>query len=132
MPYRFVCQLAEKAVNEGYDIYIHTPSRDEAATLDDLLWTFRDISFLPHAPVDAVEAGEDCPVVIGWAGEPAPARRVLINLSGATLADIEAYERIVEVVPSAASDRQQARLRYKDYRDRGLEMHSHNISSDHG
>lgn len=127
VPFRFVCQLAERVRNEGLDIYIHAASREQAETIDELLWTFRDISFLPHAAIDSMEAGEPCPVVIGWEGETAPARQVLINLSGAIPEDTDVYERIIEVVPSGPSDRHQARLRYKDYRTRGWEMHSHNI-----
>ena len=128
-PHRFVCQLVEKVRQEGYDVYIHAASRDEAATLDGLLWTFRDISFLPHAAVDSADAVEDCPVIIGWEGETPPARRVLINLSYAAPAHTEGYERIVEVVPSDPDARRQARVRYKDYRDKGLELHSHNIGA---
>ena len=129
VPYRFVCQLTEKIRKEGYDIYIHAASSEEAATIDDLLWTFRDISFLPHTAIDSADAVEDCPVIIGWDGETPLARRVLINLSGAVPDNPDAYERIIEVVPSEPAHRQQARLRYKDYRDKGLEMHSHNIES---
>ena len=128
-PHRFVCQLVEKVRQEGYDIYIHAASRDEAATLDGLLWTFRDISFLPHAAVDSADAVEDCPVIIGWEGETPPPRRVLINLSDAPPAQTDGYERIVEVVPSDPDARRQARVRYKDYRDKGLELHSHNIGA---
>ena len=128
-PHRFVCQLVEKVRQEGYDIYIHAASRDEAAILDGLLWTFRDISFLPHAAVDAAGAVEDCPVIIGWEGETPPARRVLINLSHAAPAQTDGYERIVEVVPSDPDARRQARVRYRDYRDKGLELHSHNIGA---
>ena len=131
MPYRFVCQLADKVINEGYDMYIHTASREEAATIDDLLWTFRDISFLPHTVIDSADGVKDCPVVIGWDGETPLARRVLINLSGAVPDNPDTYERIIEIVPSEAESRHQARLRYKDYRARGLEMHSHNIVSGH-
>ena len=72
---------------------------------------------------------EDCPVVIGWEGETPLARRVLINLSGDAPGNPDAYERIIEVVPSEPEGRRQARLRYRDYRARGLEMHSHNIES---
>ena len=129
VPYRFVCQLADKVRNEGYDIYIHTASREEAATIDDLLWTFRDISFLPHAVIDSADAVENCPVIIGWEGETPAQRRALINLSGAMPDNPGVYERVIEVVPSDPAGRQQARLRYKDYRARGLEMHSHNIES---
>ena len=127
MPYRFVCQLVEKAMQGGYDIYIHAASRDDAETLDALLWTFRDISFLPHAAIDAAEDLGSYPVVIGWTGETPLARQVFVNLSGAAPADVDGYERIVEVVPSDPDARRQARARYKDYRDKGLELHSHNI-----
>ena len=131
IPYRFVCQVADKVRNEGYDIYIHAASREEAAAIDDLLWTFQDISFLPHAAIDSADGVEDCPIIIGWEGETPAPRRVLINLSGAMPDNPDAYERIIEVVPSDPAGRQQARLRYKDYRDRGVEMHSHNIGSGH-
>ena len=132
VPYRFVCQLAEKVRKEGYNIYIHTASREQAATIDDLLWTFRDISFLPHAAIDSTDAAEDSPIIIGWEGEDPQRRQVLMNVSGAAPERTDAYERIIEVVPSDPASRHQARLRYKDYRARGLEMHSHNIESVHG
>ncbi len=127
MPYRFICQLVEKARQGGHEIYIHASSRDEAGTLDDLLWTFKDISFLPHAAIDVAEAVADYPVIIGWEGETPLARAVLINLSGAVPAHLDGCERILEVVPSDPDARRQARARYQDYRDRGLELHSHNI-----
>ena len=130
MPYRFVCQLTSKVRGEGYDIYIHAESREAASTIDDLLWTFQDISFLPHLPVDSPEAG-DCPIIIGWEGQENLQRQVLINLSGVSPESTDSYERIIEVVPSDPVYRRQARQRYKDYRDRGLELHSHNIGSDH-
>ena len=128
VPHRFICQLTEKVRNEGYDIHIHAATREEATTIDDLLWTFRDISFVPHASIDTPDDTE-CPVSIGWKGEEPVRRQVLINLSGAVPECADTYDRIIEVVPSAAADRHQARLRYKDYRSRGLEMHTHNIES---
>ena len=131
IPYRFVCQLAEKVRKEGYDIYVHAASREAAATIDDLMWTFRDISFLPHASIDSADAVEDSPVIIGWEGEQPRQRQVLINLSGSMPERADGYERIIEIVPSAPAERDQARLRYKDYRARGLEMHSHNIEPAH-
>ena len=131
IPYRYVCQIAETARKEGCDIYIHAATREAAATIDDLLWTFRDISFLPHAPVDSGDAAEHSPIVIGWEGEELQQRQVLINLSGAVPVQAENYERIIEIVPSDPDERNRARLRYKDYRARGLEMHSHNVESAH-
>lgn len=129
--YRFVCQVAETVRKEGCDIYIHAASREAAATIDDLLWTFRDISFLPHASIDSMNAEDDTPIIIGWEGEQPQQRQVLINLSGAVPEHAENYERIIEIVPSEPAERNQARARYRDYRARGLEMHSHNVESAH-
>ena len=131
IPYRFVCQVAETVRKEGCDIYIHAASREAAATIDDMLWTFRDISFLPHASIDAMDSAGDTPIIIGWEGEQPQQRQVLINLSGAVPEHAENYERIIEIVPSEPAERNQARARYRDYRARGLEMHSHNIEPAH-
>lgn len=130
VPCRFVCQLTEKVRNEGYDIYIHAATREQATTIDDLLWTFKDISFLPHASIDSQDVTE-CPVIIGWKGEEPLRRQVLINLSGAVPEHTDTYDRIIEVVPSDPAGRDRARQRYRDYRARGLEMHSHNIEPAH-
>jgi DNA polymerase III subunit chi len=45
------CKLAEKAYGQGLKVYIHTATEGEALHLDELLWTFRAGSFLPHAIV---------------------------------------------------------------------------------
>lgn len=132
LPYRFVCRLTEKARDEGYGVYIHAASAEQAATIDDLLWTFRDTSFLPHQQLDADTADTAaCPVLIGCAGRAHPIRpAALINLSDQPPAAVDDYERIIEIAPSEPGCRNRARARYKRYRDQGLELHSHNMVSD--
>lgn len=126
LPLRFVCQLASRVREEGCDLYIHAASKAEALTLDDLLWTFRDISFLPHALVDEAEA-LDCPIVIGWEGAEGPPRQALLNASGALPQSIAGYERIIDAAPADPKARDLARQRYKHYRDQGLEVRHHKI-----
>ncbi|MBT8131776.1 MAG: DNA polymerase III subunit chi, partial [Gammaproteobacteria bacterium] len=46
---RFACRLVDKAWQRGLRCHINVESQDQAALIDDMLWTFRDISFLPHA-----------------------------------------------------------------------------------
>lgn len=48
----FACRLAEKALGHGMGIYIHTDGAAETGRIDQLLWTFRDGSFLPHLTVE--------------------------------------------------------------------------------
>jgi DNA polymerase-3 subunit chi len=119
---RFACDMAARVRRDGLDVLIHAPSRAEAVVLDGLLWTFRDISFLPHALADDADAGP-APIVLGWPGiDPAP-RRVLINLDEQAPAFAGEFEHIVEPVPSGG--RAASRARWKHYRDLGWDLDSH-------
>src|SRR5882672_4387346 len=64
----YACRLAEKAFLLEQRVSILTDSAEDAQQLDDLLWTFRDRSFVPHERQPA--AGEPgTPVVIAFRGE---------------------------------------------------------------
>lgn len=118
----FACRLAEKAWHQGYRVFIRT--LDQAATerLDERLWTFREASFVPHAPVTEAE---DEPVVIGDAAPEVA--QVQINLGGDIDPAWQGYERIAEIVTHEPEDRQRARTRYRSYREAGAEPETHNI-----
>lgn len=45
---RFACRLAEKAYRLDHRVHLQTGSAAEAEQLDELLWTFRQGSFVPH------------------------------------------------------------------------------------
>ena len=89
---RFACTLAHKAWQQGHRPYLLAPTREEAADLDDLLWTFQDISFLPHTLADDAGAG-DVPVTVGWPGSAAGGD-VLINLTEDIPESAADFERI--------------------------------------
>lgn len=122
---RFSCTVASKAFSQGTPVYILAADRDEAARLDDLLWTYQDISFLPHACVDAAQPGT--PVIIGWPGAQPPLSDVLINLTESVPDKLTGFTRIVEIVADEASRRERGRERYKYYREHGYEMFNHPI-----
>jgi DNA polymerase-3 subunit chi len=123
---RFTCDIASKIHRQQLELYIHTASKEEATALDDLLWTFKDISFLPHSLVGADNTDT---ITIGWEGMTASPRTVLINLSSEVPEFANDFERIVEIVPPEAAYKQQARQRYKQYREAGFELHNHEIDS---
>src|SRR5210317_2365625 len=75
----FACRLAEKAYRLNNTVHIHTGSRGDADRLDELLWTFRDGSFVPHERIGAGEP--ESPVTIGTPGTTAGGGDLLINLS---------------------------------------------------
>ena len=125
-PEKFACAIAGKVFRQGMKIHIHTDSRDAAVVLDDYLWTYRDISFLPHQL--AGDGGEaDTPITIGWNGTVPAGAGVLINLA-ANIPDFAAgFARIIEIAAAYDPLRNQARDRYRRYRDLGYELHNHDI-----
>ena len=123
---RFSCKLASKAHHQGNTVYILAADRAEAAQLDDLLWTFQDTSFVPHACVDVAAPGT--PVVIGWPEAQAPQTDVFINLTDTIPASSQGFNRLVEIIADEATQRERGRARYKTYREQGYEMNNHTIS----
>jgi DNA polymerase-3 subunit chi len=120
---RFSCTIAGKAFSQGNSVYIMAADKYEAERLDDLLWTFNDISFLPHACVDV--ATERTPIVIGWPGASLTQADVMINLTMTVPEAADQFKRVVEIVSEDAAP--QGRERYKVYRGRGYEMFNHMI-----
>ncbi len=122
------CRLAEKAFLQGHRIYIHVSDAAEGRQLDDLLWSFRPGSFVPHECVDGQGTSEtETPVHIGWGGEPSVHDDVLINLTSGVPRFFSRFERVAELVGPGEEDRRQGRERFRFYRDRGYELNSHTI-----
>jgi len=127
---RFACSIANKAWRRGHNVYIHTTSRETAIKLDDLLWTYHDISFIPHS-LTGQSGPIDTPVIIGWQ-EPVPDNcNVMINLNVDIPTSAERFARIVEIVAGSEAERGMARNHYRAYRDGGHEMHSHTVKVDY-
>ena len=122
---RYACRLAERAVEQGCQVYIQTP---DVQRLDDMLWTFSDGSFLPHE----IFRGEPpaharVMVMVGSTIGPTSHRGLLINLMDAMPADVNAYDRIAEIVDVDPERKRAARERFKQYREQGCAMESHNL-----
>jgi DNA polymerase-3 subunit chi len=131
---RFACRLAEKAWLKRHRVRVQLDPGGELEAFDQLLWTFSDRSFVPHrragTPDDAPHPALP-PVVIADGDEADAADGdVLINLSSAAPAGIDAWSRIAEVVDSDAARRSKGRERYRAYRERGLEPATHEMGSD--
>ena len=120
------CRLAEKAYARGLATYIHTASHRESCLLDDLLWTFRAGSFLPHC-LQADAGSEAPPVVVGHDAEPNTHTDMLINLAPTVPPFFGRFERVAEIVYRDDECLEQARKRYLFYKERGYELHSHRL-----
>lgn len=127
----FACVLTMKAWHAGNRVCLLSDTREQAADLDELLWTFRDISFVPHALADS-DTVADVPVVLSWNDYPAEQTDVLINLGDAIPSAADKFVRIMEIVGGDTSERQRARDRYRQYREQSHELHNHEIRTARG
>jgi DNA polymerase-3 subunit chi len=100
----------------------------DARRLDELLWTYNDRSFLPH---EIFAAGEPSHarvmVLLGDASAPPSHRQLVVNLTEGIPAGLEQYERVAEIVDVDPERKRTARERYKQYRERGCQLESHNV-----
>jgi DNA polymerase-3 subunit chi len=123
----FACKLVDKAYHLKHTIYVNASNQPQAEHLDELLWTFNQGSFLPHT-LNAQQESFAEPIVIGYPAQSTPFHDVLINLDQEVPAFFSQFERVAEIVNGDDTARNQARQRYKFYRDRGYNLNTHNIS----
>lgn len=121
----FACRLAEKAYRLENTVHIETASRADAERLNELLWTFRDGSFVPHHVLGAADL--DSPVTIGCSSTDIAPRDLLINLSDDIPSFAETFSRVAELVSSDQDCKQRSRQRFTTYRDRGHEIETHKL-----
>jgi DNA polymerase-3 subunit chi len=119
------CRLTSKAFEQGQSVFIHADSSEQAARIDEMLWTFRDISFIPHARIDSPEA-EQAPILIGTEIIGSNAS-VLLNLAHPAPSAFHDFQRVVEIVPLEADRRREARQRFRFYQDQGITPTTHEL-----
>ncbi len=129
---KLACKLAEKAYLASQSVLIWHTEPDELKALDDLLWTFRDGSFVPHEMITAVTGDGTAPAPILLTAGIAPAVDVdvLINLAPDVPECVAQSKRVIEIIDGDDNRRRAGRARFKAYRDRGLTPASHNIRAD--
>jgi len=124
----FACRLCEKAMSQGMKIYIHIGSEKAAQDMDDLLWSFKPESFIPHTIVgldEDLDADEEIPVFIGYGTSCSISATLLINLSEEIPAFHDQFERIAEIVPNQEAAKIRLREHWNLYKAKGFDLKHH-------
>jgi DNA polymerase-3 subunit chi len=124
---RFACRLAEKAYGLKHKIHAYTSSPAIARELDELLWTFRQGSFLPHELVQTDKQEMLAPITIGHSEQSDTSGDFLINLADEIPPFFDKFERVAEIVDSTSDGRCAGRERFGFYKDNGFEPNTHKI-----
>lgn len=122
----FTCRLVNKIFQKQHQVYVHAADAAQAGKLDQLLWTFSDLAFIPHGLPDDPQVAE-LPVIIGHGDPPEHQHEVLVSLSQEPPAFFSRFERVAEVVAASEEEKIQARDRFRFYRDRGYALETHRI-----
>lgn len=120
----FACRLAEKAFREGHAVYLHTADEGAATKLDQLLWSFRPQSFVPHGVLGTDDAAA---VGIGWGADPGEHHSVMINLGLSVPDFVGRFERVLEIVVQHPGIREPLRDSWKRYKHFGYPLEKHDL-----
>jgi DNA polymerase-3 subunit chi len=123
--WKFACQQIEKAFLADERVLVWFDNEADMAAFDELLWTFADRSFVPHEPLNPESDWDETPVLLSAAQAPAAPAQVIVNLASGMPPGLAAAGRVVEIIDADAGRRQAGRVRFKQYRDSGVEPVTH-------
>ena len=114
------------ALERKQKIFIITPSEASSEQLDELMWQYPEDRFLPHTRTDQPDS-TSAPVSIGTLSSLNPTD-VVINLCPEAIPQPERFGRVLEIVPYADDERQASRVKFRIYRNLGLDPQTHEIN----
>lgn len=119
-----VCQWTLHCYRKGRTVAVRVAEEREARRLDKLLWTFADMSFLPHAVARSASEPVLEPVLIYCVGEEVGEADVLFEAAGGEpLESFERFPRIYDFAEVYDEElRSISRRRYSAYNDAGYRM----------
>jgi DNA polymerase-3 subunit chi len=118
----YACRLVRKARAAQCKVIMLAADRAQLAALDEALWTFSELDFLPHVTADSALAAQTPVILCDSDTADLPHHQILINLSSRTPAHFARFERMFEIISSDEADRTEGRERYRLYKERGYPL----------
>jgi DNA polymerase-3 subunit chi len=124
---KFACRVIDKAFQAEQRVLVCFDSAADLTAFDDLLWTFAQDSFVPHEPLTAESDWEETPVLLATTQSHAAAADVIVNLGSILPPDLARTASVIEIIDADAARRQAGRVRFKQYREQGVEPQTHKV-----
>lgn len=122
--------IVRKAYAQHTPLLVFIPAPPLAARFDHLLWEQPSTGFVPHCAIDSPLA-DQTPILIASQldpNAPLPHDQLLINLGQDVPPGFARFQRLIEIVGRSEEDKAPARERFKFYRERGYDIHRHDLS----
>lgn len=126
----YACRLVRKARAANCRIVLFTNDRRRLAALDEALWTFSELDFLPHVMAGDPLAAQTPVLLADNDTVELPHHQILINLSDTTPSHFASFERMFEIIASDDADKSAGRERYRFYQQRGYPL-THFVAEKH-
>ena len=126
-PVVFACRLLRKAYRKGARVQVTAPP-EVLAELDRSLWTFEERDFVPHVrmPGAAAALAARTPIWLAARVDASPAApRLVVNLGADAPPDLQALDRLIEIVSHEPDEADRGRARWRAYKTAGLEITHH-------
>lgn len=130
MRLRLGCRLVEQAYLCGQKVFVWLDEPPSLERFDEALWTFADRSFVPHELYTDATQWQHTPVLLGCTQQPQQSYDVLVNLGSVIPASAAHATRVAELVDADEERRRAGRVRFRQYRDRGLVPATRNIDGE--
>jgi len=123
----FACRLIEKAYRNNQFCYVLLDSPEECQRLDDMLWTFRAGSFIPHQIFTDTFPEMTLQVLLGTVNAPQGWQNVVVNLSSKLPHRWQDVTRVLEIVDNREASKIIGRQRHTAYKQAGATIATHKI-----
>lgn len=124
---RFACKLIEKIYRSGQNCFVMTDSEQQSQLLDDLLWSFRATSFIPHQIQKQEAPGVENKILIGHQAAPEQWQSNLLNLSSNYPKQLNNTQYILEILDNSEQCKAAGRLRYRQYQQANFKIETHQM-----
>ncbi|MEZ5705396.1 MAG: DNA polymerase III subunit chi [Burkholderiaceae bacterium] len=126
-PMAYTCRLIRKGYLRGLSMLVVGDAR-QTAQLDRLLWSMRNVDFIPHCLGSEAGPMVDCSAVVLTQGDaPERAFDALVNLKSDMSPAFSSYAKVFEVVSFEPDALEAARQRWRAYKQAGLEPLRHEV-----
>ncbi len=114
--------IVMKAWQSGENVMVRVPDKREASRLNDLLWSFRADSFIPHG-MDGDKNADQQPVFVTANDDNANDANILILTHGCTYPSVADFKMTCEMLDGRVQSQiADARGRWKEYKNDGHDL----------
>ena len=114
-------KLLEKSLSTGARVVVKCPKEERCTRLNETLWSYDALSFLPHGRKEDGNADIQ-PIYITSEDENLNGADILVLLSGADSESFDGFKRVMYMFEASDKQKQNARKKWKVLKDAGYEL----------